>query len=121
MCMHHGNYNNVRFCVTKMLNPFVGSCSRTPQYCYKHTEEVGLQFRRCYTKNYNARRIQKCSNVYPTGALSTVNTAGNDLILYPALSQETAANFCLRRDVTSRCFVSLESSSSPSSFYVAFA
>ena len=66
-------------------------------------------------------KIQKCSNVYPTAALSTVNTAGNDLRLHPALSQETLANFLRRRDVSSLCLVSLESSSSPSTFYIAFA
>lgn len=120
--MHHGKYNNVRFCVTEMLDPFgVGSFNRSPQDCYNHMEEVGLQFRRYYIKNFNARRIQKCSNVYPTAASSTVNTAGNDLRLYPALSQETLANFYLRGDAAFRCLVSLESSSSPSTFYVAFA
>jgi hypothetical protein len=121
-CMRYGNYNNVRVCVTEMLDSFgVGSFSRSPPDCYNHMEEISLQFRWCYIKNFNARRIQKCYHVYPTAALSTANNAGNNLILCPALSQETAANLCLRSDVASLCCVSLESPSSPSTFYIAFA
>lgn len=92
-CIRHGNYKNVRVCVTEMLYSFgVGSFSRSPQDCYNHMEEISLQFRRCYIKNFNARRIQKCSDVYATAALSTVNNVKNNLRLYPGLSHETPEN-----------------------------
>jgi hypothetical protein len=122
-CMLHGNYeyNNVRVYATEMMDSFgVGTFSRSPQDCYNHMVEVCLKFRRCYLRKCNSRRIQMCSNVYSTAALSSVNTAGNDLRMYPALSQETPANLYLRRDVTSLCLASLDSSSSPSTFYIVF-
>lgn len=130
----HGNGNKWRVCFTETKTMYVfvsrkcwihlvreASAGVLKFFLINHMEEISLQFRRRYIKHFNAKRIQKCSIVYPTSALTTVNTAGNILRLYRALSQEAPANLYLRRDLASLCLVSIELSSSPSTFYIAFA
>jgi len=107
----HGNGNKWRVCVTKTTAMYLFASRK----CWIHLVweasagvlKIIIIVWKKYVdnsvgatqKNFKARRIQKFSNVYPTAALSTVNTAGNDLRLYPTLSQKTSANLCLRRDV----------------------
>jgi len=59
--MRHGNYeyNNVRVCVTEMMDSFgVGTFSRSLQDCYNHMVEVCLKFRRCYIKKVMPREYR---------------------------------------------------------------